>query len=86
MNTEKKSVVASKSSNTLYRFNGDTNFTNLKTGVTGDIEIDKAKVLFKVPVELNIVVLKFPNVLKLLEVLSGTVTVESENGIKTYNV
>lgn len=73
-------LVYGKHNNTLYKYNGGTSFTNLKTKVTGEIEIEKANTLFSFPLELNEIVLKHKNVLRLIESFSFNIEVISDNG------
>jgi hypothetical protein len=73
-------LVLGKGNNVLYKYNGGTSFTNLKTKVTGEIELDKANSLFSFPLGLNEIVLKYPNVVKMLETFGGSVEVVSNDG------
>jgi hypothetical protein len=69
MNKEYKPIVVHKSNGSIYRYNQDNNFTNIATGVSGNIDENKAKDVFKINLDLVEITSKFPMVEKLIETL-----------------
>ena len=95
MQTEEQRAKAiplvSSSKNILYKYLGEKEvgkfeFVNLKTGQVGMLTDVQSKQLFKVPLELNEVVLKHQNLIQLFERFNGILTIEKDGVKKQYEV
>jgi hypothetical protein len=72
-------LVRNKQTNHIYQWNGDEemrNFTNLTTGVTGDIPNELASKAFIIPVMLNKMANENPILLEMIKTLNLELDVE----------
>jgi hypothetical protein len=61
----------------IYKFNGGKSYTNITTGVSGNIPENILASDFVIPAKLNIMANKNPNIIKLIELLGMQVDNES---------
>lgn len=80
-----KPFVVNKNTNVLYRYEGGNLYTNMLTDKFGEVDENIAKDVFSIPVSLNILISKYPNISSLIHKLKFSVEVISENGKKIYN-
>ena len=62
-------LVKNRITGQIYQWEGENDFTNLSTGVSGNIPQKLASEAFVLPVELNLIANKYPEVLGLIKTL-----------------
>lgn len=62
-------IVRNIQTNDLYRFHGGNKFTNLRTGVSGDIPTEIAQSVLKINLEATEIFNEYPEVEKMIGVL-----------------
>lgn len=86
LQSQNKPLVINIKNGLLYRYEGDDVFVNLKTGEKGIVKIETANQFFKIPLALNQLVLKYPNLSYLIETFKLPFQITDENGItKNYS-
>lgn len=66
-------LVRNKQTNHIYQWNEDvgiTNFTNLTSGVTGDIPRELANIVFSIPITLNRMVTENSVLFEMIKILN----------------
>lgn len=59
-------IVRNVKNNDVYRYNGGISYTNLRTGVSGEVPDEKAKEVFKINVPLTVMIGKNKNIEQLI--------------------
>lgn len=63
-------VVRNKKTDDLYKFNGGNSFTNIRTGVTGEVSDEAARKTFAINLEATQLLSEYPLILDLIKTLN----------------
>jgi hypothetical protein len=63
-------IVRNIQTNDLYKFNGGNSYTNLRTGVSGEIKEELAQKILKINMEATTIISEFPMVGELINKLN----------------
>lgn len=63
-------ILIHVSNGDLYRYDGGEKYTNIRTGVSGEVTDEKAKQVFKIHVPLTVMIGKNKNIQKLINGLN----------------
>lgn len=70
MSEEKLAIVVSKKTRDIYKYHGDTKYENITTGAKGKIKDEDANKHFAIPIILNSMVQKNPEIINLISKLN----------------
>jgi hypothetical protein len=70
MSEEKLAIVVSKKTRDIYKYHGDTKYENITTGAKGKIKDEDANKHFAIPITLNSMVQKKPEIINLISKLN----------------
>jgi len=70
MSEEKLAIVVSKKTRDIYKYHGDTKYENITTGAKGKIKDEDANKHFAIPITLNSMVQKNPEIINLISKLN----------------
>ena len=70
MSEEKLAIVVSKKTRDIYKYHGDTKYENITTGAKGKIKDEDANKHFAIPITLNNMVQKNPEIINLISKLN----------------
>ena len=79
MSEEKLAIVVSKKSRDIYLYHGDTKYENITTGAKGKIKDEDANKHFAIPITLNSMVQKNPEIINLISKLNPQLEPSNED-------